>query len=126
MPGVVSDGVKVLIELGIEHIDEVIDELEQVLFSLAQGRNVERDHLQAIEEVGAETPFLDFLLQVTVGGANDAYADMDVRSAAQAAELHALEDAQELHLNSEAHLADLVQEQRSAVGEFQETLLLVL
>ncbi len=59
-------------ELGEEFAGEEGD----VLFALAQGRDVEGDDVEAVEEVLAEVAAGDLLFEVFVGSGDD--ADVDV------------------------------------------------
>ena len=52
-------------------------------------------------------------------GRDDAHVGAALLAAAHALERALLEHAQQLHLHVEAHVADLVQEQRAAVGELE-------
>src|SRR5437016_8552570 len=95
---------------------QVIDEQRNVLAPLAQRRELERHHLQAIVEVLAEAPLLDGSRQLAVGRRDDAHVDGPPHRAAHRPYLVLLEDAQELRLERRRDVADLVQENRAAVG----------
>jgi len=58
---------------------------------------------------------------VAVGGGNDAHIDPRRRRGAEPFEFPLLEHAQELDLQVEGQLADLVQEDRAAMGELEAT-----
>ena len=58
--------------------------------------------------------------EIAVGGGDDAHVDLARALAADAAELARLQDAQQLALHAGRHLADLVQEQRAAVGDLEQ------
>src|SRR5207249_219040 len=60
--------------------------------------------------------FLERLLEVAVGGRDDADVDRDGAGAAEPLDLPLLEPAQELRLQARVHLAHLVEEKRPAVG----------
>ena len=63
-------------------------------------------------------------LRALVGGADEAEVDGHGLGSAQAAHHALLEDPQELRLEVHRHLGDLVQEQRPAVGFFEQSHLL--
>ena len=84
-----------------------------------------RDDVQAEEQVLAELAVGDRLLEVAVGGGDDADVDADVLLAAEARELAVLQHLQELGLQREAHVADLVEEHRAVVGELELARLLL-
>ena len=58
-------------------------------------------------------------LQVAVRGGDEPHVDADRLDAADALELALLQRAQELHLHLDRDLADLVEEERAAVGELE-------
>ena len=68
---------------------------------------------------------LNLFLEVLVGGGHYAYVHLNVSVAAYAGELALLKDAQDLGLRGKAHIANLVQEQRSAVGLLELALMLL-
>ena len=85
------------------------------------GGHAQRDDVEAVEEVLAERARRDHRLEVAVGRADDADVDLARALAADRAHLAVLQDAQELGLHAERHLADLVEEERAAVGHVEET-----
>src|SRR5439155_7459059 len=76
----------------------------------------ELDDLQAIVEVLAKAPVGDPGFQVLVGRGDHPHVDLDRDVAADALELLLLERAEKLRLRLERHVADLVEEERAAVG----------
>ena len=79
-------------------------------------RNGDREHVEAIEEILAEAPGLDELDQVLVGRRYEAEIDLDRAARADRIDLALLQRAQQLDLSLERQFADLVEEQRAAVG----------
>ena len=63
------------------------------------------------------------LLEVAVGGGDEADVGLEFLGAADAAEAPLLQHAQQLHLHAEAGLPHLVEKQRAAVGGFEQPLL---
>ena len=63
---------------------EELDEFGYILLAFVQWRNVNWDNVQSVEEVFAERAFLDFLVQIFVGGGNDAHVDLNRFVAADA------------------------------------------
>ena len=86
---------------------------------LAQRRQIDAQHVQPIEQVGAEAPLLHLLAQRPVGRRDDAHVDLDRLRAADAHELALLEHAQQLHLRRRRNLADLVEKERPRVGQLE-------
>ena len=77
---------------------------------------MDRQHVEAVEEVLAEAAGCGQRLQVLVGGGDDAHVGVDRRVAAHALELLFLQHAEQLGLASPGHVADLVEKERAAVG----------
>ena len=94
-----------------------------VFAAAAQGRQLDGDDVEAVEEVFAEAAFADGLAQIDVGGGDDADVDLDFLDAAEVHEAAILEDAQDFGLGIHAHGGDFVEEERAAVGDFEEALL---
>ncbi len=91
-------------------------ELGNVLGSLPQRRHGNRKHVQAIEQVLAEASRLHVGDQVAVGGRDDAHVDFHGLAPADRLDFALLQRAQQLDLRGERQFADLVEEQRAAVG----------
>ena len=87
-----------------------------VVRPLAQGRQLQRQHVEPVQQVLAERALGHGPLQVAVAGRDQADVDRDRACAADAVDLALLDRAQELGLQARLHLADLVQEQRAATG----------
>ena len=98
----------------------MLDEHRHVRAALAQRRQGDRDHLQTVEEILAEAPLSDLLGEVLVRRGDDADVDPDGAVGADRADLAVLEHPQQLHLQGGAHLGDLVEEDRAAVGGLKE------
>ena len=80
------------------------------------GGTCEADDVEAVEEVFAEATVGDQLLEVGVGGGDDANVDVDRAWLAERVDFAGLEKAQQLGLDVERDLADLVEEERAAGG----------
>jgi hypothetical protein len=99
--------------------DEVPDELRNVRRPFPKRRQVDREHVQPVEQVGAELPRLHQLLERAVRRRDDPDVGPDHLRAPDALERLLLEHAQELRLEVERQVADLVQEERAVVGELE-------
>ena len=113
------DALAVLLGVAAE---EEARERRDVLAPIAQRRDLDRDHVEAVEEVFAESPFGDARPQVAVGRGDDADVDLERLVAADALERPLLQEAKELHLRRRRDLADLVEEERAAVGLLEAAL----
>src|SRR5262249_56471893 len=100
--------------------EEVLGEGRNVLAAIAQWGQHYLDDVEPIEEILAEAALREQRRQIAVGGRDDAHVDGGRLRRAEAADLAALERAQELDLERGGHLRDLVQEQRAAVGFLEE------
>ncbi len=101
-------------------------QLGDVLGPLAQRRQQQREDVEPIIEVLAESPLADQNLQVLVGGRDDADVDADRVRGADAFEHPLLQHAQQLGLHVERDVADLVEEQRAAVGQLESAHLVAM
>ncbi len=99
----------------------MLDEKGDVLPALAQGRKGDGDDVDAIEEVLAKCSSLDRLAQVAIGCRDDAHFDLRLDIRSNFADQAILKDAQQLDLHRRRCLADLVEENRAAVGFMKQT-----
>ncbi len=111
-----ADGADAPAFLGREAGEEVQRQLRHVLEALAQRRHPDREDVEAVVEILAELAVLDQLDHVAVGGRDQAEVDLDRLLGADRIDLAFLQRAQQLDLGVERQLADLVEEQRAAVG----------
>ena len=86
-------------------------------------RQLHRDDVDAVVKVLAEPPFGHQLRQILVGRRHDADVRLDLFEPADAPEAPLLQHAQQLHLHHRRHLADLVEENRAALRDFDQALL---
>ena len=93
----------------------MIDQGRDVLAPVAQGRGLDREDIQAIEQILAEGAVLDLLGWVAIGRRDDAHVDLDRAFAADGIDLALLQRAQQLDLHVQRQFADFVQEQGAAV-----------
>jgi hypothetical protein len=93
--------------------------MNHFLDRFSQCRNADREHVEAKEEVFAEAPGLHLAAQVEVGRRDDANVDAAHLVVAQPLDLAFLHHAQQLALRAHAEDADLVEEQRAAVGALE-------
>ena len=99
------------------HADqEVFQQQGDILDPLAQRRDANRQHVQAVEEVLPETAGGGQGLQVLIGGGDDADIAVNRGVAADALELLFLQQPQQLRLRARRHVAHLIHEHGAAVG----------
>src|SRR6185295_974982 len=76
----------------------------------------------AVVKIAAETSRRDLGLEILVRGRDDANVDLDRLLRADALKRLLLQDAQNLGLRLQAHVADLVEEERAGVGQLEFSL----
>src|SRR5260370_1907695 len=77
-----------------------------------------------MEQVGAESVFANCVLQILICSGQKAHVELDWARAADADEFALLKDAEQLGLQGQGKLADFVEENAAAFGDFQQPLLL--
>src|SRR5690242_7238034 len=95
---------------------EMIGQWNDVFAPLAKSRQMNRDDLEAEIKVIAKSALGDEVLQIAIAGRNQADIHPNRLIVADARNLMILEHAQQLDLRAHRHVADLVEEERSAVG----------
>ena len=103
--------------------EEVADQRGDIFLALAQRRQHDVDHVQPVVQVLAEGALVHALLQVVVGGRQDAHVHAHRFGGAQGDEFLLLDDAQQLGLHVRRNGADLVEEDGAMVGHFEIALL---
>src|ERR1700730_13390224 len=93
-------------------------EEQNVVAPLAQRRNANVKDVEAVIEVVTELPKRTRILQIPVGGSDDAHVDSDRSRTSESQELTLLQHTQELRLRRRRHLRDLVEEEHAARGQF--------
>src|SRR5690606_27234450 len=79
------------------------------------------DAVQPVIEVLSERAALNLDLEIAVGRGDEANVDGARGDAAHADDLAALDDPQELGLRRCRHLGNLVEEDRAAIGRFEQS-----
>ena len=90
-----------------------------VVGPLAQRRQVQRDQVDAVEQVLAELAARDLVGERAVRGRDDAHVDRPRLARAEHLVGAVLEDAEQLHLRARVEIADFVEEDRAAVGNLE-------
>src|SRR5882762_7676603 len=105
-----------------EALEKVAREEWNVVPAVAQGGHLYGNHAEAIIEVLAEAAFRNLLFELLVRSGNDADIHIRFFRTADRANLSFLQDTIQLHLHGQAHISDLVHEERAAVGGLEEAL----
>src|SRR3984957_12146683 len=100
--------------------DEISDEGRDRLPSFAQGRYKDRGRTHAEVEIVAKRAGFDHRAQVAIRRRHQSQINLVAMGRAYRLNLMRLDRAQQLGLELERQLADLVKEQRAAVGRAEE------
>ena len=80
---------------------------------------MDREDVQPIVEIVTKLAIGDHLFQIAVGGGDQANVGLDQLIAAQTFKLLLLQNAQQLRLKFQRHVANFVEEQRTFVRQFE-------
>ena len=89
---------------------------------LMQRRHFQREYAQPVIQIFAESAFDDGPFQIAMGGSDDPHVTTQSACATDALIHTLLQNAQQLDLHWQAHVTDLVQEQRAALGQLETPL----
>ncbi len=90
-----------------------------VFFVFAQRRHVDVEYVEPVIEIAAQLAASHGLVGNLVGRGEDAHIDRGLDLASQTAQFVIFQDAQQLGLGSDRHLADFIQQQRAAFSQFE-------
>ena len=102
---------------------EEFDERRNVFFPLAQRRKLNVDDVQAVVQILAESAFVHEPFQIDVRCSNDPRIDLDRIDAAKPHEFLFLNHTQQLGLRFDADRSDFIEEDRSLIGNLEQSLL---
>src|SRR3954451_2177975 len=89
---------------------------------IAQGRQMDMEHIEAIEQVLAELSFGNHLAKVAVRGADHTHINHDRVAVAEPLNLARFEETEQLDLDVLVEFAEFVEENGAAVGDLEEAL----
>jgi len=125
-PGAIRPTLQQLVRQGVgctaEQRAEVTGQERDVAFALAQRRQRDARDRDAVEQVVAEASLLDLAVEVAARGCHQPDIDANRALPAHATDFGALDGAQQLGLELQRQVADLVDEERAAVGTFEHAL----
>ena len=101
---------------------EVLGKRSDIARPIAQRRDHDRKHREAVVEIFAKRLLFDHAGQMAVRGGHDSHVHFDRPLSADANQLGLLDHAQQADLRRECELADFVEEQRAAVGLLEPAL----
>src|SRR5258708_19060202 len=103
-------------------LEKVAEQIRDVLAALSKRRKLKSGDIQSIVEVLPEALLGHGDEQILIGRCDDSHVDVNRLVLSDAANLVLLDGAQKLCLECDGRLRDLVEEERSPVGLFEETL----
>src|SRR5262249_44299949 len=106
--------------------EQVASQLRDVRAALAQRGQTNLERVDAEVEIFAELVVLDHFAKIAVSGAEDADIGLKRLRLAYSPNLARFQEAEQFHLDILVQLADLIQEQRAAVGHFEEALVIAV
>src|SRR6266851_9710598 len=101
----------------------MVEQEVNIFLPFAKRRQGNCDHVQAMIEVFAETALANEIEQLHVAGGDDANVHLDRFRAAETHEFAFLNNAQELCLRLGSNRGNLIEKNRSLIGDFEEPLL---
>ena len=99
----------------------VLCDQRDVFLAFSQGRQVDPDDVESVEEILAETPLLRHGRQITVRRGDDPRIGMHGLRRTDRVEGAVLQHAEKFHLELRAHFADFIEKDRTLVGELEAT-----
>ena len=105
-------------------LQEVIKQHRDVFATLAQRRHVDRKNIDSIIEIVAKASVTDHRAQIPIGGRDHAHINWNFEGAAHAANAALLQSAQEFRLHADVEFRNLIEKQRAAIRNFEQTFLL--
>src|SRR5712691_4693664 len=115
-----GEAVHALVDLGLGLAKEMMGEHGNVLGPVAQRRKGDGERVEAVEEILPELADGERLLEITIGGGDDAHPNLARDHVPHGLDLARLQHAEELGLHLERHVADLVEEHGAAVRPLEE------
>jgi hypothetical protein len=126
-PGIGYESVHVLLpyafeglrQFALKVLKEMGDDERDVLASLTERRNVDRQDVQSVEEIFPEAMVGDLLHQVPIGGGDQPYIDVDRPGASDALEFMLLQHPQQFDLRIQGQISDFVEKERALVSQLE-------
>ena len=109
-------------DIRAELLEKVLHEQRNIVAALAQRRQLDRYHIEPVEEILTERTIGHHPREIGVRCGDDSYVDLDGVRVADALELTLLQHPQQLRLERGAHRSDLVEEQRALVRLLETSL----
>ncbi len=108
-----------LVQILAELLDEVPRKNQHIVTALAERRNLNRKHRETEVEILAELTLPHSLLEIAIGRGHDPHVDAQRLRATHPLELLLFERPEDLRLERKRKIANLVEEERAAMGELE-------
>ncbi len=108
-------------QLAGDTLHEEAREENRIPFASAEGRDLQGHHVEPVVEVLAEATLLYLGDQLAIGRGEDPDVHRNVARPAHPTHDLRVEELEELRLEGQGKLADLIQEDRAALGRFEES-----
>ena len=105
----------------IELIYVVLGKQKDIFLPLPQGRQPQPDHAHPVIKIRAQPPFLNQTLGNLIGSAYDPHMEVNILLAANPPHLLFFQYLQQLGLHGGIHGVDLIQKQRSSIGQLKQS-----
>src|SRR5262245_45283607 len=105
----------------MEPHEKVIDECRYVLLTFSQRRQPQGNDIQSIKQVFSKLAGANVFEKVFVRCSNNSNVYTLRSSSADSLKLPGLDNSEQLALHRRVHFRDLIQKQRSTIGEFEAT-----
>src|ERR1700741_649022 len=105
----------VALKTAIKLFEEIFDEIGNVVPALAERRQRDGDHIDAIKKIGAKSATRDFLLQQAVGGTDHSSVQLLFFVIANSGEMAVLKDVKQFCLQTGIEFGNLIQKKCSAL-----------
>src|SRR5580704_7993156 len=101
----------------------MIEEQGNILAALAQRRQLEGNHVEAMIQILAKAAIAHKAQQIDIRRGDNAHVHFDIFSATQAHEFAFLDHTQELGLRLPAYRGNFVEEDGALIGDLEKSLL---
>ena len=108
---------------GCNLFQEMCCQQRDVFAALRQRRQLQRDDVQPIKQIFTKGALSTHLIEIAMGGRNDAHINIDRLRRADRSHRTVLQHAQQFGLERERHVANLIEKQAAAVGRLKQALL---
>jgi hypothetical protein len=101
-------------------LQEMLGQRHDVFHTLPQRRHAQTNLAQPMIQIAPEAAGFHHVLQILIGGRDDTHVHGHFAGTPQPVVRHAIQDTQKLYLHARFQFADLVQEQRPVMRQFEQ------